>query len=42
VTHQNPLPGFIQEGNEPALSLLGDFASIAQMVGQGMEYGLPL
>lgn len=36
------LRGIIPEGNEPALSFFGDFASIAQMVGQGMEYELPL
>jgi GNAT superfamily N-acetyltransferase len=36
------LRGIIPEGNEPALSFFGDFASIAQIVGQGMEYELPL
>ena len=36
------LRGIIPEGNESALSFFGDFASIAQMVGQGMEYELPL
>lgn len=36
------LRGIIPDGNEPALSFFGDFASIAQMVGQGMEYELPL
>ena len=36
------LRGTIPEGNEPALSFFGDFASMAQIVGQGMEYKLPL
>jgi ribosomal protein S18 acetylase RimI-like enzyme len=36
------LRGIIPEGNEPALSFFGDFASMAQIVGQGMEYELPL
>jgi ribosomal protein S18 acetylase RimI-like enzyme len=36
------LHGIIPEGNEPALSFFGDFASMAQIVGQGMEYELPL
>ncbi len=36
------LRGTIPEGNEPALSFFGDFASMAQIVGQGMEYQLPL
>jgi GNAT superfamily N-acetyltransferase len=36
------LRGIIPEGIEPALSFFGDFASIAQIVGQGMEYELPL
>lgn len=36
------LRGTIPEGNEPALSFFGDFASMAQIVGQGMEYELPL
>lgn len=36
------LRGIIPDGNEPALSFFGDFASIAQIVGQGMEYELPL
>jgi len=36
------LRGIIPEGNEPALAFFGDFGSIAQIVGQGMEYELPL
>jgi GNAT superfamily N-acetyltransferase len=36
------LRGIIPEGNETALSFFGDFASMAQIVGQGMEYELPL
>ena len=36
------LRGIIPDGNEPALSFFGDFASMAAMVGQGMEYELPL
>jgi GNAT superfamily N-acetyltransferase len=36
------LRGIIPEGNEPALGFFGDFGSIAQIVGQGMEYELPL
>jgi RimJ/RimL family protein N-acetyltransferase len=36
------LRGIIPEGNEPALSFFGDFAITAQIVGQGMEYELPL
>ena len=36
------LRGTIPDGNEPALSFFGDFASMAQIVGQGMEYELPL
>jgi ribosomal protein S18 acetylase RimI-like enzyme len=36
------LRGIIPDGNEPALSFFGDFAQMAQMVGQGMEYELPL
>ena len=36
------LRGIIPEGNEPALAFFGDFGSIAAIVGQGMEYELPL
>ena len=36
------LRGILPEGNEPALSFFSDIASLAQMVGQGMEYELPL
>jgi len=36
------LSGIIPENNEQALSFFGDFGSIAQIVGQGMEYELPL
>ena len=36
------LRGIIPEGNEPALSFFVVFATMAQMVGQGMEYELPL
>jgi ribosomal protein S18 acetylase RimI-like enzyme len=36
------LRGIIPENNEPALAFFGDFGSIAQIVGQGMEYELPL
>ncbi len=36
------LRGIIPENNEPALSFFGDFGSIAAIVGQGMEYELPL
>jgi GNAT superfamily N-acetyltransferase len=36
------LRGTIPPQNEPALSFFGDFGSLAQVVGQGMEYELPL
>ncbi len=36
------LRGTIPEGNENALSFFGEIGSLAQMVGQGMEYELPL
>ncbi|MDO8616257.1 MAG: GNAT family N-acetyltransferase [Dehalococcoidia bacterium] len=36
------LRGTIPEGNESALSFFGEIGSLAQMVGQGMEYELPL
>ena len=36
------LRGTIPDGNEPALSFFGEVASLAQVVGQGMEYELPL
>ncbi len=36
------LRGIIPKGNEPALSFFSEIASLAQMVGQGMEYELPL
>jgi ribosomal protein S18 acetylase RimI-like enzyme len=36
------LRGIVPDGNEPALSFFGDFASMAQIVGRGMEYELPL
>jgi len=36
------LRGLIPEQNEPALSFFSDIGSLAQMVGQGMQYELPL
>ena len=36
------LRGIIPKENEPALSFFSEIASLAQMVGQGMEYELPL
>jgi putative acetyltransferase len=36
------LRGTLPEGNEPALSFFSDIGSMAQVVGQGMEYELPL
>jgi GNAT superfamily N-acetyltransferase len=36
------LHGIIPEKNETALSFFSEIASLAQMVGQGMEYELPL
>jgi len=36
------LRGLIPRQNEPALSFFSDIGSLAQMVGQGMEYELPL
>lgn len=36
------LRGLIPKQNEPALSFFSDIGSLAQMVGQGMEYELPL
>lgn len=36
------LRGTIPEGNEPALSFFSDIGSLAQVVGAGMEYELPL
>ena len=36
------LRGTLPEGNEPALSFFSDIGSHAQVVGQGMEYELPL
>ena len=36
------LRGTLPEGNEPALSFFSDIGNLAQMVGQGMEYELPL
>ena len=36
------LRGTMPEGNEPALSFFSDIGSLAQVVGQGMEYELPL
>ncbi len=34
--------GTLPEENEPALSFFSDIGSLAQVVGQGMEYELPL
>ena len=36
------LRGLIPKDNEPALSFFSEIASLAQMVGEGMEYELPL
>jgi ribosomal protein S18 acetylase RimI-like enzyme len=36
------LRGTLPEANEPALSFFSDIGSLAQVVGQGMEYELPL
>jgi ribosomal protein S18 acetylase RimI-like enzyme len=36
------LRGLIPKENEPALSFFSEIASLAQMVGQGMQYELPL
>ena len=36
------LRGTLPEGNEPALSFFSDIGSLAQVVGEGMEYELPL
>ena len=36
------LRGIIPKANEPALSFFSDIGNLAQMVGQGMEYELPL
>ena len=36
------LRGTLPEDNEPALSFFSDIGSLAQVVGQGMEYELPL
>jgi ribosomal protein S18 acetylase RimI-like enzyme len=36
------LRGIIPKENEPALSFFSEIASLAQMVGQGMQYELPL
>ena len=36
------LRGTLPAGNEPALSFFSDIGSLAQMVGQGMQYELPL
>src|SRR5687768_15399815 len=36
------LRGTLPEGNEPALSFFSDIGSLAQVVGQGMAYELPL
>jgi ribosomal protein S18 acetylase RimI-like enzyme len=36
------LRGIIPKQNEPALSFFSEIASLAQMVGQGMQYELPL
>ena len=36
------LRGTLPPGNEPALSFFSDIGSLAQMVGQGMQYELPL
>jgi ribosomal protein S18 acetylase RimI-like enzyme len=36
------LRGTLPEGNEPALSFFSDIGSMAQVVGQGMQYELPL
>lgn len=36
------LRGTLPKGNEPALSFFSDIGSLAQVVGQGMEYELPL
>ena len=36
------LRGLIPKQNEPALSFFSDIGSLAQMVGQGMQYELPL
>jgi len=36
------LRGTLPPGNEPALSFFSEIATLAQVVGQGMEYELPL
>ncbi len=36
------LRGIIPKQNDPALSFFSEIASMAQMVGQGMQYELPL
>jgi GNAT superfamily N-acetyltransferase len=36
------LRGTLPEGNEPALSFFSDIGSLAQVVGQDMQYELPL
>jgi GNAT superfamily N-acetyltransferase len=36
------LRGTLPEGNEPALSFFSDIGSLAQVVGEDMEYELPL
>jgi ribosomal protein S18 acetylase RimI-like enzyme len=36
------LRGIVPKENETALSFFSEIASLAQMVGQGMEYELPL
>jgi ribosomal protein S18 acetylase RimI-like enzyme len=36
------LRGIVPKQNEPALSFFSEIASLAQMVGQGMQYELPL
>jgi ribosomal protein S18 acetylase RimI-like enzyme len=38
----NRLRGIIPRDNEPALSFFSEIASLARVVGQGMEYELPL
>jgi hypothetical protein len=42
ATGYKRLRGLIPKQNEPALSFFSDIGSLAQMVGQGMQYELPL
>ena len=41
-TGYKKLRGTLPPGNEPALSFFSEIATLAQVVGQGMEYELPL